>query len=366
MLHLDTLDFDKAMEEFRRGYLLYALGRELNIKEAKGVKCARVYYDEMDEMLFLEIYDKTGYMNYELNLEYTREDEENQDKEKTGIPVVEGPDVDVYTNVYRYDFYDARGAIAKASPGAQEVVVQENQYRWHFKKIPVCQYDIYMKDPIWLYDTVTGMEGRFYELGYKLTEVTHKHVDGIIAGSRHMYYDRQGVFLKRVYMCGTPWGGAMVYDDEIWDYNFRENTATMKEISVRQDAILRLYKYKMDEQGKLRERMDYIRPRKEMALDTADQATENLVHSRTLHYAYGQNGMLREIKPVFCGPTMLFERIVYEYDAQGRLIAQRDYNDNNEMLGEETYRFIDDRKVEVTCRIFMRSVTDRDGFKEQT
>jgi len=366
MLLLRSKSMDAVRKGFLRRYLFIEFGKELNINETKGVKCVRVYYNEKDEVLSITAYDKSGYIDYELNLEYSRNEEKSPDRKENNSSVEEEPDEKVYTHVFQEDLFDARGAIARTSSGAPEVVVHDNRYTLHFKNIPACRYDIYMKDPFWVYHTITGMEGRFYELGYKLTEVTHKHVDGIIARSRYMYYDRKGVFLKRVSMCGTPWGGAVVCDEEIWDYNFRDNTATMKEISARQDAIRYLYKYKMDEQGKLRERKEYMYSRKERSSDSADQSTDKLVHSRTLRYAYGKNGKLCEVKTVLCYPITKFERIVYEYDARGRLITQRDYNDKDELVGDETYRYISDTRVEYICHVYMHSNKEQSRSKKQT
>lgn len=337
-------DLFEAREDFLLSYLPHVLGRELTINETKGVKCVRIFYDKSGEAIWLIAYDKSGYIDLELNLEYSRKENNSS--------VEEEPDEKVYTTVFQEELFDARGAIARTPTSAPEVVVQQDKYILHFKKIPSCRYDIHMKDPFWLYHTVTGVEARFYELGYKLAEATHKDVDGIIAGSRHMYYDRKGVFLKRVYMCGTPWGGALVCDEEIWDYNFRENTATMKEISVRRNSILNLRKYKMDEQGRIRERKEYMYPRNKRLSDPADQSIEKLVHSCTLHYAYGKNGKLCEVKTIFSLPTGIHRRHVYEYDTQGRLVAQRDYDKKNNLIADDTYLYLNDTHVECTAHIY--------------
>lgn len=347
MLRRDTLDFDKAMEEFRCGYLLYVFGRELNIKEAKGVKCARVYYDERDEMLFFEIYDKTGYMNYELNLEAqgrvsnTTVDDDAEELKK------------VLENVCHVDeLYDVKKAISQALAGTENVVIYVGQRTWHFIKIPVSRYDIYMHDPVWLYCNTLGVEGRFYDLGYKLSGFTDAYIDGVISMLGRFYYDSKGILLKKVFMRGTPWGGVVDCEEEHWDYDFKENKVRMKEISVRSGFVLRFFEYALDEQGRIQERRDFGYPTSKMP---KVQAPENLVHTRTLDYSYGQNGKLCEIKTVFCVPTREFNQFVYEYDEQGRLISERDYDVNGKMVSEETYRYIDDRIVEVTYSLFMFS-----------
>jgi hypothetical protein len=189
----------------------------------------RVFYDKNDDAIQLIAYDTSGYIDLELNFEY----------ERTG----NGEDIDVsgeedsgnewyIHHKFQDNLFDARGAIAGTPSGAPEVVVQQNGNIFHFKKIPTSRYDIYMKDPFWLYYNITGIEKRFYDLGYKSTEVMKKHIDGIIDSSRYMYYDHKGVFWRRVFMCGTPWGSILPYDEEVWDYDFRKNTAIVKEVST--------------------------------------------------------------------------------------------------------------------------------------
>ncbi len=87
------------------------------------------------------------------------------------------------------------------------------------------------------------------------------------------------------------------------------------------------------------------------------ESTKKPVHLSTVHYAYGKNGRFCEIKTVLYMVKPTSERKLYEYDAHGRLIAQRDYDDKDELICEETYRYINDTKVEVTSRMHKRLLT---------
>ena len=351
-------DMSEASKMFRRRYLPSALGKELNINETKGVKCVRISYDDNSEAIWLTAYDKSGYIDLELNLEYEKAEEKTQERKENDTSVKEESDSEFYTHhVFQDILFDACGAIARTPSDSPEVVVQANLQAMYFKKIPVCKYDIYMKDPFWLYYNIMGIERRFYDLGYKLTEVTRKYCDGIIDSSRHMYYDRKGVFLRSVFMCGTPWGSALVYDEKIWDYDYRDNTATVKEISTCKNVVRGLRTYNMDDQGRLQEQKIFLYPGRDKPSASKDEPTKKPVHSTTVHYAYGKNGRFCEIKTVLFHGEPTSGRKSYEYDAQGRLIAQRDYDNEDELMWEETYRYISDTKVEVTSRMHKRLLT---------
>lgn len=336
-------DLFEARKEFLRSYLPLALGRELNINETRGVKCVRVFYDENDEILSITIYDKAGYIDYEMNLEVKgKVSDRTADDDAEELK-------NLLENVRHVDeLYDAKKAVLQVSPDTEDIVIYAEQCAWHFKKISVSRHDVYMQDPVWLYYNIFGLERRFYDLGYKLVGVTETESDGIITRLNRFYYDSEGTLLKRIFMCGTPWGGIVDYDEEHWAYDCEKNMVTRKDINIHRNFVRHLFQYKLDKQDRIRQRKDFGFPSNERAI-------ENLVHTRTLHYSYGQNGKLCEIKPVFCVPTMKFERIVYEYDEQGRLILERSYDVNNELVSEETYRYISDKKVEVTYSLFMFS-----------
>lgn len=354
-----------AKREFERHHLFNELGRELSINQTKGRKCARIYYDEHDEILYIKVYDITGYIDYELNLDYPGKDEDGNARSAKDDG---SPELDVFTNVFEDELYDAREAIANKPAAAQEVITSESGSIIHFKEIPASRWDVYIKDPLWLYNSQTGIETRFYDLGYKLTEVMTKDVDGIISGVRYMYYDANGIFQRRVFMCGTPWGGALVYDEEVWEYDFGKNTAAMIETSARKDTVLRRHEFELDELGRLKRKTRHERWHGTDAFGQDSNATQELKHYATEHYSYDKEGRLCEIITTYCLPGIGAERVEFEYDEHGRLTRQRDYRDKGrkeELIGEETYEYLTDTRVRVTSRVYSKEPRNDPGSGEQ-
>lgn len=360
---LEDSSFNK--KDFMRHNFFTEFGKELTINETKGMKCVRVYYDKYDDVVRIKAYDISGYIDLELNFDFCEKDTDENENEAEGSPAPKlDEDIpDVYTHTFEEKLFDARGAIARTPVDVPEVVVQQEKYVFHFKEIPACRWDIYIKDPDWLYLTLTGMDKRFYDLGYKSTEFTCKDVDGIINGASYMYYDTKGVFQRRVSICGTPWGGVLVYDEEVWEYDLRRNTATMIKTSMRKHALFRHHEYTLDEQGRLKDKKQYLRYREDRSLNINDESADGLTHERTRHYLYDKKGRLCEIKEILGGIGSAHS--TFEYDEQGRLIRERNYGMYEELFTESIYEYITDSRVKVTMHMLMHNDKNEGGLEEQ-
>lgn len=331
---------------FNERILMARASRELNINETRGIKCLRAGYDAVDAMLWVKVFDETGYIDLELALDIAPQ--EGDDNDGTGSE-------NLYVNEFEQELLDAPKIIAAKPANSAELILQSNGRVMHFREIPACAWDIYMRDPVWLFYTATGEEGILYRSGFKLTEVTHKDVDGIVAGSRHMYYNRNGMLQRRVYMCGTPWGGVLPYDEEIWNYDTNNNIATMTEIMVRKNTVLNYHEYKTDEHGNIAERRDF-RPIKMLGAMAGDEKISgDLAHWRTLYYEFNSQDQLITVTTRYCRQCHGNERVEYEYDDLGRLILQRDYNESGELVCDDQYNYHGVTKVHCRSRIFMNA-----------
>jgi YD repeat-containing protein len=110
----------------------------------------------------------------------------------------------------------------------------------------------------------------------------------------------------------------------------------------------------MDDQGRLMEQKKYMYAGKDKKSASKNAPAQKPFHSSTVHYAYGKDGRLCETRTISFMGEQTSSRESYKYDIQGRLIAQRDYDYNDELIWEEKYRYISEIKVEVTGRMHKR------------